>query len=221
MLLAADSVMACGACHRHHSGPACCGIYDYCNDYIFPCCGCNTCNGCNTCWDAQPACGCDACNGEVTAPSAAPKAKPATPAPAPKAAEAPKPPKPVEVPKAAAPAPATVPAPAAAPAPAKPAEAPKPAAQSPVQPAAPAPASPPPAAKKTSSNDRGMRVWSDVTGQHHVTARFVNVVDNRIVRLQKADGSVVRITMARLSSADRALVTGNASSLAALNVVTQ
>ncbi|MGD9127801.1 MAG: SHD1 domain-containing protein [Planctomycetia bacterium] len=52
----------------------------------------------------------------------------------------------------------------------------------------------------------GMRVWTDVTGDHRVKGRFVELLVGNVVRLQRPDGRFLRIPLDQLSRADRNLV---------------
>ena len=52
----------------------------------------------------------------------------------------------------------------------------------------------------------GIRVWTDVTGNHRVKGRFVELLPGDIVRLQRPDGRFLRIQLDQLSRADRELV---------------
>ena len=52
----------------------------------------------------------------------------------------------------------------------------------------------------------GVRIWTDITGDHRVEARFVELLPDKIVRLQRPDGRFLRINLDELSSADRQLV---------------
>jgi len=158
----------------------------------------------------------------VVPPKAAAPVKPAAPpavkAPPPAPGAPPAPPKPAEkMPPAPAPAKAEAPKPAAPP-PAPPkAEAPAPAkAEPPKLPPPPAPEKKPEApAKKTSAVDRGLRTWTDRTGQHRLVARLVSVLEGDLVRLQRADGAYVRVALERLSVGDRQYIGSVQGSLAA------
>ncbi len=141
--------------------------------------------------------------------------KPAPPAkvtpPAEKPAETPPPPKPpvTQPPKPAAPA-GAAPKPAA---PAKPAEAKKADAPPPPKPPEPKKADAP--AKKVSWTDRRLRVWTDSTGKHRVVARFMTTLDDgSVVRLQRVDGSYVRVAFDLLNSDDQRYVLGQTITLA-------
>lgn len=130
------------------------------------------------------------------APAARPAAKPAAPAPAPYT-----PPAPPAPPAANLPAekPAEIPAPPKAAAPAAPAPAPaaKPAIQS-------KPAEPKDTPKKVTSLGGQMRIWTDNTGTYQVEARLVGTLDRgAVARLQRADGSFVRVEITRLSENDQ------------------
>lgn len=52
----------------------------------------------------------------------------------------------------------------------------------------------------------GVRTWTDVTGEHRVEGRFVELLSGKVVRLQRPDGRFLRINLAELSRADRELV---------------
>lgn len=52
----------------------------------------------------------------------------------------------------------------------------------------------------------GVRTWTDVTGDHRVEGRFVELLPEKVVRLQKPDGRFLRIQLDQLSQADRKLV---------------
>jgi sRNA-binding protein len=133
-------------------------------------------------------------------------------APPPPAPAAPPAPPKAEAKPAAPPAPEKKPA-----APEKKAEAPAPAkAEPPKLPPAPAPEKKPEApAKKTSSLDRGLRTWTDRTGQHRLVAQFVSVLEGDVVRLQRDDGTYVRVAIERLSVGDRQYVNTVRGALAA------
>ena len=164
----------------------------------------------------------------------APAPKPEEPKPAP-----PQVPKEVEMP--AEPPKATTP-PVIAPAkppelpvvPEKPAITPPKAAEplptAPVNPPAPAPVPPakpdqakPPEKPKNEKDDpfgtrndiKGLRMWTDASGQYQIEARFVGFIDGS-VRLQKANGNYVRIRYELLSSADQAFVIHQDGSLFAM-----
>lgn len=47
-----------------------------------------------------------------------------------------------------------------------------------------------------------MRTWSDATGQHEVQAQLVEVRDGKAC-LRRADGQLIRVSIWRLSPADR------------------
>jgi hypothetical protein len=84
----------------------------------------------------------------------------------------------------------------------------------------PAPVSPkkeavPPDPDKKASTDRPLRQWTDSSGKYSLVARFVAVLPDSQVRLQKQDGSYVRIETARLSTADRVYVDARRTTLAA------
>lgn len=51
------------------------------------------------------------------------------------------------------------------------------------------------------------RIWTDVTGKHHLEAVLVNV-DNTQATLEKKDGKRINIPLAKLSAADRAFAVG-------------
>jgi len=84
---------------------------------------------------------------------------------------------------------------------------------SPVKPANPKKAEAP--AKKVAWSGHGLRVWTDSTGNHQVTARFVATLDEgAVVRLLRADGSFVRITFSDLSAEDQEYVLGQTTKVA-------
>jgi hypothetical protein len=59
---------------------------------------------------------------------------------------------------------------------------------------------------------KGLRIWTDSSGNYQVEARFVSFQDGT-VRLQRANGRFVRIDYWLLSSADQSLVLRQARSL--------
>jgi len=131
-------------------------------------------------------------------PAPAPEEKPAAPAEKPAPAPAEKPaPAPAEKP---APAPAEKPAPA-------PAEKPAPAPEKPA-PAPDKPAPEKPDVDPFSQNDGGLRIWTDSSGKFTVEARYVGTLDGGTVRLQKAGGQYLRVSLHRLSAADQTFVLG-------------
>jgi len=142
----------------------------------------------------------------------------APPPPAPAKAEAPKPAATPAAPPKAEAKPAAPPAPEKKPAaPEKKAEAPAPAkAEPPKLPPAPAPEKKPEApAKTTSALDRGLRTWTDNTGRHRLVGRLVSVLEGDVVRLQRDDGTCVRVAIERLSVGDRQYVNAVRGALAA------
>jgi hypothetical protein len=48
----------------------------------------------------------------------------------------------------------------------------------------------------------GFRIWTDVTGQHHIEAKFEKYMNGTVV-LKKANGSEVSLSMERLSDRDQ------------------
>jgi ATP-dependent 26S proteasome regulatory subunit len=54
----------------------------------------------------------------------------------------------------------------------------------------------PPAAKPA------MRVWTNVTGERTVTAKFVEILDKKTVVLQLESGEIRKVPLSRLSEAD-------------------
>lgn len=54
----------------------------------------------------------------------------------------------------------------------------------------------------------GVRTWTDVTGEHRVEGRFVELLSGKVVRLQRTGGRFLRIKLDELSRADRELVRG-------------
>ncbi len=50
-----------------------------------------------------------------------------------------------------------------------------------------------------------LRVWSDRTGRHQVQAQYVDL-DRGKVKLEKADGTVIRVPIASLSEADQRFI---------------
>jgi hypothetical protein len=74
---------------------------------------------------------------------------------------------------------------------------------------------PPPDPDKKASADRPLRQWTDSSGKYSLVARFVAVLPDTQVRLQKQDGSYARIETARLSAADRVYVDARRTTLAA------
>jgi len=57
-----------------------------------------------------------------------------------------------------------------------------------------------------SKNDvKEYRLWTDASGEFHVRAKFVGIVDGK-VRLQKDNGRYVRIEMDLLCTADQRLI---------------
>lgn len=84
---------------------------------------------------------------------------------------------------------------------------------SPVKPVSPKKADAP--VKKVAWSGHGLRVWSDATGSHQVTARFVSTLeDGAVVRLLRADGSFVRVAFAALSAEDQEYVLGQNAKVA-------
>jgi len=65
-----------------------------------------------------------------------------------------------------------------------------------------------------SNESNGLRLWTDASGKYQVSARFVSVIDETTVRLQKDDGRYVRVAMDRLSLTDQQVVRGELASLA-------
>ena len=59
-----------------------------------------------------------------------------------------------------------------------------------------------------------MRTWSDSSGQFTIQARFVAVLPNNVVRLQKDDGTYTRIEAKLLSPGDVAFIFGPGDMLA-------
>ncbi|WP_182869237.1 SHD1 domain-containing protein [Rhodopirellula sp. JC639] len=79
------------------------------------------------------------------------------------------------------------------------------------QPASPTDTSNPFATSEEKMEDaRGMRQWSDNTGSFQIEAQFVHV-DGATVVLKRADGKELRVPIARLSTADQAVVKSLAS----------
>ena len=76
-----------------------------------------------------------------------------------------------------------------------------------------------PAAPEKKSAERGpaLRTWTDDSGKHYVVARFASILDDGSVRLQRLDGTFVRVARDRLSSADRQYVRAELATLAARN----
>jgi sRNA-binding protein len=111
---------------------------------------------------------------------------------------------------------AETPAAPAAPGEAKPAEQ-KPAEQKPAEqkPAEKKPAEKKPADDPFGQNNGGaLRLWADSTGRYQIEARFVSVNDG-VARLQKANGSYVRVAVDRLSVADQRYVSSQSEAVAA------
>ena len=71
-----------------------------------------------------------------------------------------------------------------------------------------APAEKPTEPDPFSQNDRGLRNWTDSSGQYAVEARYIGTLDDGTVRLQKSDGQYVRVSLRRLSAADQTFVRG-------------
>jgi len=46
-----------------------------------------------------------------------------------------------------------------------------------------------------------VRIWTDASGQHHIEAAFTGMAAG-LVRLRKADGTVISIPLEKLSGAD-------------------
>jgi len=74
-------------------------------------------------------------------------------------------------------------------------------------------AQPAPLADPFSSNDGGLRIWTDATGKYRVEARFVRVLNDDSIRLQKADGCYVRVALSRLSDVDQKFIRSLSRSL--------
>lgn len=71
-----------------------------------------------------------------------------------------------------------------------------------------------PAPEKKSSIDRALRTWADDSGNHHLVARFVEMLPDGTVRLQQLDGTLVRVAIQRLSKTDRTYLSGRQARLA-------
>lgn len=52
----------------------------------------------------------------------------------------------------------------------------------------------------------GVRTWTDISGDHRMEGRFVELLPDKIVRLQRPNGRFLRIQFSQLSRADRELV---------------
>jgi len=87
----------------------------------------------------------------------------------------------------------------------------------PAEPAPPAKPQPKPAIDDPFSSIQGnpLRLWTDISGQYSVEARFVAVLDGDIVRLQRADGRYVRVALNKLSLADQQFVQAQFGTLVA------
>jgi hypothetical protein len=59
----------------------------------------------------------------------------------------------------------------------------------------------------TSQAQDDSRIWTDNSGKHQIRAKFVDVVDE-VVRLERPNGDISRIPLAKLSDADRGFIEG-------------
>ena len=74
-----------------------------------------------------------------------------------------------------------------------------------------------PAASDEDKDDlfSSIQTWTDSTGKYSIEARFVEKTSAGIVRLEKADGTMMRIPFDRLSNGDQMTIMQNLSSVAA------
>ena len=61
----------------------------------------------------------------------------------------------------------------------------------------------------------GFQTWTDSTGKYSIEARFIEKTSSGIVRLEKTDGTMMRIPFDRLSNNNQMVIMQNLSAVAA------